>query len=356
MDTSDPDIVIDKNNVCNHCNSFKNKNKNINNQFDYIAQQIKKQSKEKEYDCVIGLSGGVDSSYLAYIIKTKYNLRPLAVHLDNGWDNEIAVRNIENIVTKLNIDLITHVVNWEEFRDLQRAFFMASVIDIELVSDHAIFAILYEVAHKNKINYVLLGLNAATEKIMPKNWTFNKNDVTNIRNIHKKYGTIPLKTYPQMGLLKYLKYTFINNIKTFSPLNYIEYNKTEAKKILQQQLDWSDYGGKHYESIFTRFYQGYILPRKFGVDKRRAHFSTLINSGQMTRNEAIEELKQMPYPQQLIDDDYQYVIKKLGYTKEEFENIMNNPPISHFHYGADILSYIRKKILIPTNPIYKIFF
>ncbi|OFY24688.1 MAG: hypothetical protein A2X02_01475 [Bacteroidetes bacterium GWF2_29_10] len=353
MDTSDEDIFFDKKGVCNYCNEFNNSKINVPNpdKLNKQIEKIKKDGKGHEYDCVIGLSGGVDSSYLAYIVKEEFGLRPLAVHLDNGWNDELAVKNIENIVRKLDIDLHTHVINWEEFKDIQLAYLKASVIDIEAITDHAIFAVLWEIANKNNIKHILLGLNRATEEIMPKSWTFNKNDITNLTDIQAKHGTMAIKTLPQMGLAKIIYYKHIKGMSSFSPLNYINFNKDEAKQFLIEKLGWRDYGGKHFESIFTRFYQGYILPRKFKIDKRRAHLASLINTNQISRDEALEILKQPPYSEKLVNEDYEYVIKKFGLTKEEMEKILNSPVNSHFKYKADIWSVILKKFLKPSNPI-----
>jgi hypothetical protein len=246
------------------------------------------------------------------------------------------------------------VINWEEFKDIQKSYFKASVVDIEVITDHAIKALLFQTAADNGIKYILLGTNSASEQIMPKSWTFNKNDLTNLLSIHKKFGTVELKTFPQLGLEKYLFYTRKMKIQTIPMLEYIDYVKEDAKKLLMEKLKWKDYGGKHYESVFTRFYQGYILPRKFGIDKRKAHYSTLINAKQMTREEALEKLKEPTYSEDLIKKDYQYVIKKLEFSPEEFENIMNAPVKSHFDYATDINSKIDKKYLTPTNPLRKL--
>ena len=317
----------------------------LKKEFGRLAEKIKMEGQGKEYDCVIGLSGGVDSSYLAYVLVKTYGLKPLAVHLDNGWNSKLAVKNIHNIVSSLDIDLLTHVINWEEFRDMQIAYFKASVLDIEAITDHAISAILYSTADKNDIKYILMGTNRATERILPKSWAFNKNDLINLRSIHKKYGKIKLKTFPQMGFSRLMYYRSVKKIRNVGPLDYLSYNKDEAKNEIQKNLKWEDYGAKHHESVFTRFYQGYILPKKFGIDKRRAHLSSLINCGQMKREEALEELKKPAYPLEMQNEDYLYVIKKLGFSKEDFERIMESPVRSHFDFPTDMWSKIDRKYI-----------
>ena len=358
MDTSDKQIRFDVRGVCNHCKDYFAvlneqlvSGDELKKEFGRLAEKIKMEGQGKEYDCVIGLSGGVDSSYLAYVLVKTYGLKPLAVHLDNGWNSKLAVKNIHNIVSSLDIDLLTHVINWEEFRDMQIAYFKASVLDIEAITDHAISAILYSTADKNDIKYILMGTNRATERILPKSWAFNKNDLINLRSIHKKYGKIKLKTFPQMGFSRLMYYRSVKKIRNVGPLDYLSYNKDEAKKEIQKNLKWEDYGAKHHESVFTRFYQGYILPKKFGVDKRRAHLSSLINCGQMKREEALEELKKPAYPLEMQNEDYLYVIKKLGFSKEDFERIMESPVRSHFDFPTDIWSKIDRKYISPPSAL-----
>lgn len=342
MDTTDPDIEFDKNGVCNHCRQYiqiarlklfpcieRTKRR------EEIVTKIKKSGNGKKYDCIIGLSGGVDSSYLAYVT-WQLGLRPLVVHLDNGWNSELSSRNVENIVNKLDFDLYTYVINWEEFRDLQRSFLKASVLDIEMLTDHAINALLYQQAQKRKIKYILTGTNVVTESVLPRSWNARKSDLKNIKAIHKKLGTIKIRTFPQASTFKILfYYSYFRRIKRISLLNYIDYNKKKAIEILEKELGWKCYIGKHGESIFTKFYQGYILPKKFKIDKRRAHYSNLINSGQMTREEALKSINEEPYDINESKVDKEYVIKKLGFTEEEFEEIMKCPIKSHYDYPSD---------------------
>jgi N-acetyl sugar amidotransferase len=358
MDTTDPEIVFDENGYCNHCtNAIKKLNEIYfidpeikKKRLDEIVEKIRTEGKDKKYDCIIGLSGGVDSSYLAYKV-VELGLRPLAVHLDNGWDSELAVKNIENIVKKLNIDLVTHVIDWEEFRDLQTAYLKASVIDIEVLSDNAIVISINNLAKKFGIKYFLIGFNYATESIMPSSWLYSpKYDSLNIKSIYKIFGSgKKLKTYPLLSFYGYMQYRFFPKIKIYDPLNYLEYNKSAAIEILNTQFDWKDYGGKHYESFITKFYQLYILPAKFKVDKRRAHLSSLICSNQMTRQEAIDELKSELYSVSNLKVEKEYLIKKIGMTVDEFDEIINSKPTPHSNYASynkmlSSISQFRKRI------------
>jgi N-acetyl sugar amidotransferase len=338
MDTTDEDIMFDDNGICNHYYKYKRlepyytyKGKETDLELEKIVEQIKKSGKGKDYDCLIGLSGGVDSSYVAYNAK-KLGLRALTVHFDNGWNSELAVKNIENIVKKLNFDYQTWVVNWEEFKDLQLAFIKASVANIETPTDHAFLAALYRIADKYHIKYILSGSNFVTEGILPTSWGYNAKDLTHLRAIHKRFGKIPLKTYPTLGLYKELYYTYFKKIKMIRLLNYLPYVKSEAMKTIQTELDWKYYGGKHYESVFTRFFQGYILPVKFNIDKRKAHLSTLIMSGQITREQALQEIQKPPLTKEQINEDKIYVTKKLDLTLEEFDQIMQQKPKKYNQY------------------------
>lgn len=346
MDTTDPDIKFDENKVCNHCREYDKLAKKYvftgkegEKKLNEIVSKIQEQGKNKEHDCIIGLSGGVDSTYVAYLAK-KLGLRPLCVHLDNGWDSELAVKNIERIVKKFNFDFYTYVVDWEEFKDLQLAYLKASVVDIEAITDHAIVATWYKIANERDIKYILNGNNIATEGIMPESWLHkNKNDLINLKAIHNQFGTVKLKTLPTLGLSKRIYYQLIKNIQTISILNYVTYVKKDVKKIIAQELDWKDYGSKHYESIFTHFYQAYILPRKFNIDKRKAHLSTLICSGQITKEEALKEMQKDLYPEEALKKDKEYVLKKLGLTDKEFERIMGLPIKSHYDYRSDVTMF-----------------
>jgi N-acetyl sugar amidotransferase len=338
MDTTDPDINFDENGICNHCHQYDEsvkrhlfEGKEGEESLSRIITSIKESGKNKEYDCIIGVSGGVDSSFVAYKVK-ELGLNPLAVHLDNGWDSELAVRNIELFLKKLDIDLYTHVIDWEEFKDLQLAFLYASTPDSEIPSDHAINAILHQLADKYGTKYVIFGCNIRTESHLPQAWSQGHLDYRYIADIHKKYGHIPLQTFPHMSFFEYQKYRLMH--RTFNILNYIRYSKTEAIKILEDQFGWRYYGGKHFESIYTRFYQGYILPRKFGFDKRRSHLSSLICSGEITRTKAMEELKNEPYPKDLQETDREYVIKKFKLSDDEFNRIMDLPKKKYEEFSS----------------------
>lgn len=347
LDThDDPSIIFDDDGVCNYCYAYKfqeakylRKGKRAEELFTRVIGEIKASGENKPYDCILGLSGGVDSTYLAYLVK-EAGLRPLAVHFDNGWNSELAVSNIEKIVTRLGIPLHTFVVDWNEFKDLQLSFLKASVVDIEVVTDHAIIAKLYDLAVQHDIKYVLSGTNIVTEFVLPAHWIFNKKDHIHVRAIHKLFGQVPLKTYPLFSSWLKWKVSY-KKVKSISLLDFVSYNKKEVKQVITDVLGWRDYGGKHYESVFTRFYQGYILLKKFGIDKRKAHFSNLICSGQMTRPEAIEELDKIAYSEEMFRSDYNFVLKKLDLSEEAFQEIMHRPIKQHRDYPVETTFYER---------------
>jgi N-acetyl sugar amidotransferase len=309
-----------------------------------LANRIRADGQGKKYDSILGLSGGVDSTYVTLLAK-KLGLNPLAVHLDNGWDSELAVQNIENTVQRLNLDLFTHVINWEEFRDLQVAYLRASVVDIEVITDHAIFATLYRTAARHGIRHILSGTNVVTEQVLPPHWIHAKTDHVNIKAIHRAYGAVPLKTYPFMDLRVKKIHQIVRGIRNYSVLDYVDYDKATVKQLIARELGWRDYGGKHYESIFTRFYQGYILPRKFGIDKRKAHLSNLIFAGQITKEEALKILADPPYEPDLLAADYTFVLKKLRLSGAEFEELMSLPAKSHSDYDVEKSIYASMPIL-----------
>ena len=361
MDTTDPDIEFNGDGVCDHCRQYNDNvyirtiNNNQKERLVKLVNKIKKTGRGKEYDCIIGVSGGVDSTYVAYRCK-ELGLNPLAVHFDNGWDSELAVKNIENVLNKLEIDLYTYVVNWEEFKDLQLSFLKASTSDSEIPTDHAIYALLMKTASKRGIKYVISGMNYQTESIMPISWSYGHSDWKYIKNIHKIFGNKKLRTFPRYTLFYLFYIAFIRRIKFVSLLNYFEYDKEEAMKILVNSLNWKNYGGKHRESIYTRFFQAYILPVKFNIDKRKAHLSNLINSGQISRDEALERIKDYSFSNQEVLEDKKYVIKKLGLTEETFEEIMNLPQKSFYNYPNNyliikkvkkIINFFRRKGFLP---------
>ena len=335
MDTSDPEITFDANGVCNHCRRFENElkqrwfpNEKGKKKLDAIIAQIKEESKNKPYDCVIGLSGGVDSSYLAYMLRTEYpDLRILAIHVDAGWNSELAVHNIENIVNRLDIDLHTEVIDWEEMRDLQLAYFKSQLANQDVPQDHAFFATLYKVAvERYGIKYFLSGGNIATESILPSAWGYFAMDGKQLKAVHKKFGTKKLKNYTVMSFFRHrIYYPYIKGFKIIRPLDYWPYLKEEAKNTIMRELDWRDYGGKHHESRFTKFFQAYWLPTKFGYDKRRAHLSSLIVSGQISREEALKEMEKPLYDPQELEEDIAFLSKKMGLSVEEFKEIMAQP-------------------------------
>jgi hypothetical protein len=285
----------------------------------------------------------------------KWGLRPLIVHFDNGWNSEIAVSNINNIIKNTGFDLYTIVVDWEEFRDLQMAYIKASVVDIEVPTDHAIGGTLQNLAAKYDVKYILSGNNIVTEAILPPSWVYNKADYVNLVNIHKKYGTIPFKTYPLFGFKAQYVQGLGKGIQTVKPLNYIDYNKAVAKQTITKELEWRDYGGKHYESVFTKFYQAHILPYKFHIDKRKPHLSTLIFSGQINKEEALKELEMPLYDPKELATEKEYVIKKFGLTAAEFEQLMKAPRVEHSAFGHQQHLFERFPLIKLLKPLYKLF-
>lgn len=341
MDTTDPDIWFDEQGVSSHVIRFEtNLAAGVRaaqagerlGELQELVERIKKAGKGKPYDCVIGISGGVDSSYLA-LQAVKLGLRPLAVHFDSGWNSELAVDNIHNLVTKLGLDLYTHVVDWREMKDLQLSFFKASVANADTPTDHAFGWVAYSQAKKYGVKYILSGANFASESILPTAWGYDAGDAKHVAAIQKRFGSVKLKTYPLMGLVKRnLWYPEVERIHTVALLNYSPYIYSDAKRVIAEELGWRDYGGKHYESVFTRYFQGYYLPHKFGFDKRLAHFSSLILSNQMTRDEALMQLDETNYPEKLREQDHEFIAKKLGITVGELERINELPPVHYTSY------------------------
>jgi N-acetyl sugar amidotransferase len=341
MDTSDPDISFDNNGICNWCIEAEEKlplfmlsKAESERRLDILVKDIK--SKQTgQYDSIIGLSGGVDSSYLAYWAH-RAGLKPLTVHFDNGWNSETAVSNIKKIIDKCGFDLETYMINWPEFRDLQRSFLKAGVIDIEMLTDHAIMASLRTIMKKHGISCVISGANYATEHGLPAAWVWPKGDWTNIKGIHKRFGTVALKTYPHSGIFSSIIAPALGLAgKIIQPLDLMSYSKERAMIELSNEFDWKYYGGKHYESIFTKFYQAYILPVKFGVDKRRSHLSCLIRTGEISKQSATEELSTPLYDEVSMQNDKSYVCKKLGFSESEFDRIMQEPPHAHNEYPTN---------------------
>jgi aminotransferase len=341
MDTSDPNISFDGQGVCCHCANFEiTQSKNWfrgeegKKRTAILVEEIKKEGQGRDYDCIIGLSGGVDSAYLAYW-GWQHGLRMIAVHVDAGWNTEMAVKNIENICKKLKIDLITEVIDWDDMRALQKGFFKSKVVNQDIPQDHAFFAALYKYSTANKVKYVLNGYNISSESALPLAWRGgNAIDVVHLKSIYKKYGDKNLKNYPFLPVWKLrLYYRVFSNLKIVSPLNLMDYNKKEALDILKKELDFIDYGGKHHESVLTRFQQSYFLPTVYGYEKRRAHLSSLIMSGQISREEAIYELSKPLYSSEVEkNNDIDYFIKKIGISRKEFDQIMSIPPDKHENF------------------------
>jgi N-acetyl sugar amidotransferase len=350
MDTSDPEIVFDASGRCNHCLRAEMllatrlpAYKTGEYRGERIADRIRRSGKGRDYDCIVGVSGGVDSTYAAYTAK-KLGLRPLAVHFDNGWNSELAVSNIEQTLRRMGIELYTYVVDWEEFRDLQLSFLRASVPDAEIPTDHAIWALLYQAARRFGLRFIISGTNLSTESILPRSWTYYVTDWRYIKSIHEAFGTRPLQSYPHSDLPTFMRYVLVHRLRGISLLNAVEYNKAAAIAELQREIGWRDYGGKHRESIYTRFFQSYILPNKFGIDKRRAHLSSLIMTGQTSREAALEELRHPPADAQEMAADLTYVVKKLDLSMAEFEALMCIPPRSYRDFGnnADRFEQIKR--------------
>lgn len=339
MDETAKEITFDKNGVCNFCHNYDNvlvndvhSDKGGEKKLEKLIKKIKLKGKNSRYDVLIGLSGGVDSSYVAYVIKKKYGLRAFAVHLDNGWNTELAVANVEQIVKRLDIDLSTYVLDWKEFRDIQTSFLKSSISNIEIPTDHAIWALLIKTAAKMKIPYIIAGNNVVTESIMPESWLYGSKDSKLIKSIHRQFGKIKMKTYPSLSTMDYIDYLLVRGIRWVPILNYIPYNKAEAKQTLINELGWQDYGGKHYESIFTRFFHAYYLPIKFGYDLRKSYLSALVCSRQISREEALEEISKPPASKEMLEQDRDYVIKKLGLSEDEFESIVKAPIKTYADY------------------------
>jgi N-acetyl sugar amidotransferase len=356
LDTNDyPAISFDNQGICSVCHIYDDmarKTVKRGDEADKALQnmltEVKNWGKNREYDCLIGVSGGVDSTYLSYKAK-EWGLRPLILHVDNGWNTELSVMNIENLIKKLGFDLFTYVIDWNEIKDLQLSYMKASVLDIDVPTDNAYAAAVFKIANDKGIKYILTGHNTVTEGWLPPTFTHFKYDIINMKAIHKQFGSVPLKTFPYLGVTKGWYYMKIKGLKTYSPLNWIDYDKGAVKKFIQEELGWRDYGGKHYENIFTRFYQGYILYKKFGIDKRKSHMSTLICSGQITRDEALEEIKKNPYPsEELLQEDREFLIKKLGITNADFESIMAMPVKAHTDYPSILHWYDRLRPYVRT--------
>lgn len=344
MDTSAPGIAFDADGVCNYCSDFlrhahgalQADTAERKREQEALIARIKYEGRRKRYSCVVGVSGGVDSSWVL-VQAVKLGLRPLAVHMDNGWNSELAQNNIANLVRGLGVDLHTHVIDWNEYRSLMQAFFDADVVDVELLYDNAMQAVNYQLAAKYGVKFILAGTNQATEGMrMPSGWNWFKYDKRNIIALARRFGGVQLKTFPAIGTWSYIWYQHLRRIRWISFLNYFRYNKFEALEVLQRDHGYKPYPYKHYESIFTRFYQGFILPEKFGVDKRRVHLGTLVAAGQMTREEALRGLEGIAYPStKALEEDKQYFIKKMGWTAAQLAEYIARPGKPHTAYPSE---------------------
>lgn len=365
MDTSDPGIRFNTIGQCNHCEGamrmlssglFAYSNDQKEETLRQLVNKIRK-NKKKTYDCIIGLSGGVDSSYVAFLVK-QHGLNPLAVHLDNGWNSEIAVQNIENVCRKLDIDLYTYVLNWEEFKDLQLAFLRSSTPDSEIPSDHAIHSCMFKSAQKEKVKYVITGFNRSSESILPEAWSQGHFDWKYIKSVHKLFGSGRLTRFPHYSFIpfvyRWLFKSFVPGVKMINILDYLEYDKNKAKELISKELGWKDYGMKHYESNYTKIYQAYILPEKFGFDKRRAHLSSLICSGTINREQALDELKSPLYDPDKLRIDLKYLCNKFEITQKDFDNIMTIPVKKFDDYPSYTNSLLFWFISLPLRPLNKI--
>jgi N-acetyl sugar amidotransferase len=342
MDTTSVNITFDNEGNCNYCSNFlKQAQRTIfrpselrYNIFKNEIEEIKTKGKGKKYDCIIGVSGGIDSSYMVLLAKD-YGLKPLLVHFDNGWDDELAVKNINNLVNYSGFDLYTYVIDWEGFKDMQKAYFKAGVIDLEVPTDMFISGTLIRIAKKNNVKTILSGANLWTEAILPRDWIYSKkNDFVNMSNIYKLFGDGILKKIPHYSINKRI-WNEILGYKFLTVFEKLDFNQENVKKRLINELGYRVYPCKHFESIFTRFYQGYYLRKKFNIDKRKAHLSNLIMVNQLSREDALKEISEEPYDLNKQKEDLEYVTKKWGYSIDEFMNIMNKKPIEHSFYGEE---------------------
>jgi len=337
MDTSDTEIVFDANGHCNHCTSLIETKSRIHISEAKLNKLVRKMlaaGKGRPYDCILGISGGADSCYAALLLK-QLGLRVLAVHMDNGWDSEIAVRNIHHIVDRLGIDYKSYVLDWEEFKDLQLAFLKASVPEIESPTDMAIPGALHKVAAEHNVKYIISANNLQTEGILPRSWHYNSKDLVYLKSIHRKFGSGQLKNFPVFGYKQEILYKLYHRIKIIYFLNYVPYSKQEAIDMLKEKMGWEYYGGKHHESWYTKFIQSYVLPLKFNIDYRRATFSSQICAGELSRKDALQKLQGLPYDPNQIEEEKKYVLKKLGLNNDQFEYIMSMPVKTYKDYLND---------------------
>lgn len=361
MDTSDPEITFDGKGHCNHCITYMLRSEaraRRGSARELLAASIdrmKAAGRSSKYDCVIGISGGADSSYCAYVAASQ-GLRVLAVHMDNGWNTAIAVRNIKTVIEKLRLDYTSCVLDWEEFKDLQLAFLKASVPEIETPTDIAIPAALHRVAVENKVRHIVAGGNVWTEGILPKAWHYDAKDLKYLKAIHRQFGTKPLRTFPTFGYQQETYYKLVKGVRLVYLLEHVDYDTENVTKVLEEEVGWSRPGGKHHESTITRFVQAYILPVKFNMDYRRATYSSRICAGELTREWALEELRKPPYDAAQLESDKHYVAKKFGITMSQLNAIIALPPRSHHDYPNDQKFLERlygayRRFLSPRRPL-----
>jgi len=348
MDTTDSSIRFDKNGVCDHCNTYYNDiepNWNPNDkgwgEITNTAHKIKEAGKGKDFDCIIGMSGGIDSSYLVYLAKEKLGLRPLVFHVDTGWNSQQAVHNIERVVDKLDLDLYTEVIDWEEMKDLQLSFFKSGVSHIDTPQDHAIFATMYRFASKHNIKYILTGGNYSTECIRnPLEWMYYQSDDRQLKDIQRRFGVLKLRKFPMTNIIWHKFYLpYIKGIKLIRALDFMQYQKEDATQFLVDYLGYQRYSQKHFESRFTRFYEGYWLPTKFGFDTRKVQYSSLVLTGQMTREEALKKLTMPAFDNETIKQDFEYIATKLGVSVNELKGYLEAPNKQYTDYKNQMWLY-----------------
>jgi N-acetyl sugar amidotransferase len=341
MDTTDPEIEFDEKGICNHCRGFflrmeevRAMRKSGPEHLEEILQKIKKSGRGNKYDALLGISGGADSCYVGYLLQKK-GIRTLLVHMDNGWNSDDASLNIKNVAKRLGFDYESYVLDWEEFKDIQLAFLKASVVEAETPTDIATMGALHRIAARERIKYIISGGNLATEGILPKTWHYNAKDTKYFNFIQKTFGTKKVRKFPNFGFRSEMYFKLIRGIRMVYLLNYIDYNKADAIKILQEELGWKRYSGKHHESHFTKFVQAYLLPKKFNLDYRKATLSSQICAGEITREKAMEALKAPLYDEADMEREKIYIAKKLAITKEELEKIIELPGKYHYEYPND---------------------
>ena len=348
MDDTDAKITFDGRGMCDHCRNFYQEilpkwhpDASGSSKLQETVRAIREEGRGRDFDCIIGMSGGIDSSYLTHIVKEQFGLRPLVFHVDAGWNSQIAVNNIEKLVDGLGLDLYTEVIDWEEMKDLQLAFFKAAVPHIDTPQDHAFFATMYKFAEQHGVKYILTGANYSTECIRnPIDWMYYQSDSIQLRDIHRRFGMRPLRKYPTTSIFRHkIWLPYVRRIRVVRPLNYVPYSKVDAVKLLMSKYGWQPYPQKHFESRFTRFYEGYWLPKKFGYDTRKVQLSSLIVTGQMTREEALEKLKEPALDEATVRQEFEYVANKLGITPEELQGYLDLPNKTYKDYRSQETFY-----------------